>query len=255
MQPDQVEALAGELVLTIKAALAPVIADVKALQTKIASFDARWNDLGALRERVAVIEATKTLPVPVVEPVDLAPLLMRVAALETREPVPGPMGAQGPRGERGEQGPAGADGVPGRDGRDGLPGVPGLPGEKGLNGTDGRDGLNGKDGSDGLGFEDFEELYDGERTFTRRYRSGDKVKEFVHKTAMEIYRGVYVDGKTYDRGDGVTWGGSEWHCNETTTTKPGDGSKAWTLKVKRGRDGRDGVDAPGALPVVAVGRR
>ena len=60
---------------------------------------------------------------------------------------------------------------------------------------------------------------------------------------VELYRGVYVDGKTYDRGDAVTWSGSEWHCNESTVTRPGNGSGAWTLKVKRGRDGKDRKDA------------
>lgn len=54
------------------------------------------------------------------------------------------------------------------------------------------------------------------------------------------FAGVYVEGKTYDLGDLVTWGGSSWHCNETTTSKPGEGAKAWTLMVKRGRDGKDG---------------
>lgn len=54
------------------------------------------------------------------------------------------------------------------------------------------------------------------------------------------YLGVHQDGKTYDVGELVTWAGSAWHCNEATTTKPGDGSKAWTLMVKRGRDGKDG---------------
>lgn len=53
------------------------------------------------------------------------------------------------------------------------------------------------------------------------------------------FAGVYVDGKTYDLGDLVTWAGSSWHCNEPTTTKPGEGAKAWTLMVKRGRDGKD----------------
>ena len=116
---------------------------------------------------------------------------------------------------------AGPPGAPGRDGRDGLPGAPGAPGEHGLNGTDGlpgKDGVDGKDGTAGLSFE-----------------------------------GVYQDGKSYALGHLVTWAGSSWHCNEPTTTKPGDGSKAWTLMVKRGRDGKDGVDAPGALPVVKVG--
>lgn len=54
------------------------------------------------------------------------------------------------------------------------------------------------------------------------------------------YCGVYVDGRSYDRGDGVTYAGSFWHCNtDGTRTKPGEGSSDWTLTVKRGRDGKD----------------
>lgn len=154
---------------------------------------------------------------------------------------PGPVGPKGDDGALGERGPEGPEGLQGRDGRDGLPGVSGLPGEKGA------DGLHGKDGADGLGFDDFEELFDGERTFTRRYVKGDRVKEFVFKTAIELYRGVWVEGKAYERGDRTTWAGSEWHCNEDTTSKPGDGSKAWTLTVKKGRDGRDGKDGDRGL--------
>jgi len=59
-----------------------------------------------------------------------------------------------------------------------------------------------------------------------------------------VFRGVFVDGQIYDRGHLVTWAGSSWHCNSTTTTKPGEGSKAWTLMVKRGRDGKDGAPGP-----------
>ena len=55
------------------------------------------------------------------------------------------------------------------------------------------------------------------------------------------YCGVFVEGKSYDVGELVTWGGSMWHCNEATETKPGDGSRAWTLAVKRGRDGKGGA--------------
>lgn len=94
------------------------------------------------------------------------------------------------------------------------PSLPGPPGEPGPAGKDGTNGLDGKDGTAGLSFE-----------------------------------GVYQEGKSYEFGHLVTWGGSSWHCNESTTTKPGDGSKAWTLMVKRGRDGKDGRDAE-ALPVV-----
>jgi hypothetical protein len=55
-----------------------------------------------------------------------------------------------------------------------------------------------------------------------------------------IYRGVFKSGEQYQPGDTVTWGGSMWHCDETSTDKPGEtGSKGWTLATKRGRDGRD----------------
>lgn len=91
---------------------------------------------------------------------------------------------------------------------------PQVPGPTGEPGPAGKDGTDGKDGTAGLSFE-----------------------------------GVYQDGKSYDVGNLVTWGGSSWHANEATTSKPGDGSKSWTLMVKRGRDGKDGQDAP-SLPVV-----
>jgi hypothetical protein len=85
--------------------------------------------------------------------------------------------------------------------------IPGPPGQDGAPGQPGKDGKDGADGTPGL-----------------------------------VARGVFVDGQAYERGQLVTWAGSSWHCNETTQTKPGEGSKAWTLMVKRGRDGKDGKD-------------
>lgn len=132
----------------------------------------------------------------------------------------------------------GRDGVDGKDGRDGLSGQPGRDGEKGA------DGLNGKDGADGLGFDDMDEQMDG-RTLVRTYRRGDKVKEFRHTFSVPVYRGVWQAGKTYEPGELGTWAGSMWHCNETTTEKPGEGSKSWTLCVKKGSDGRVGPEGKG----------
>ena len=57
-----------------------------------------------------------------------------------------------------------------------------------------------------------------------------------------LYRGVFREGDGYEQGDTVTWGGSLWFCNERTKEKPLDGSKAWQLAAKRGRDGKDGRD-------------
>jgi hypothetical protein len=114
-------------------------------------------------------------------------------------------------------------------------------------------GAPGKDGADGLGFDDLMTEQRDDRSITIKAARGERVKEIgTARFPVLIQRGVYIDGKAYDNGDVVTWGGSQWGCNEPTTTKPGEGLKAWTLIVKRGRDGKDGKDAPGALPVVSI---
>jgi len=283
-----VDAMAAEVVLLIKSALSPVLAVQAAQQATIARLEARWGDIGALRERMALVEkSAEVIPDPVLPETLLAPVLDRIEALEARPSEPGPVGPQGSPGAPGADGQKGADGAPGapglngtdgkngadglngkdgangldgasgRDGRDGLPGVPGAPGEKGLdgiNGKDGADGLHGKDGTNGLGFDDFEEVFDGERTYTRRYRQGDRVKEFVFTVPYVLDQGVYQSGKRYAKGDGVTWGGSFWIAQAETIAAPGGPSPEsrgqWRLAVKVGRDGRDGKDAPGAVPVV-----
>jgi len=98
-------------------------------------------------------------------------------------------------------------------------------------------GPPGPPGADGLGFEDSAVEYDGERTITVKWARGDARRELAMKFPAMLYRGVYVPGKLYERGDVVTWAGSLWHANAETTTRPGDGAPAWTLAVKRGRDG------------------
>jgi hypothetical protein len=52
------------------------------------------------------------------------------------------------------------------------------------------------------------------------------------------YVGTWVAGTNYPPRTMASWGGSIWHANEETTEKPGTGP-AWTLAVKRGRDGKD----------------
>jgi hypothetical protein len=175
-----------------------------ALETKTAAPD---TGLADLRERVVSLEGRMN-DAPLTK--ELGALRERVAVVEVRAQVPGPAG---------------------------------------------KDGQNGRDGVDGIGFDDLAVAHDGERAFTFTATRGDRVKDLGTFTVpLMINRGVYLDGKSYERGDVVTWAGSQWHANEVTATKPGDGSKAWTLVVKRGRDGRDGVDAHPAVPVVSVGR-
>jgi len=54
-----------------------------------------------------------------------------------------------------------------------------------------------------------------------------------------IYKGTWTAGQTYEAGHGVTWGGSMWIAQKTTTEKPGEGPTGWQLAVKRGSDGKD----------------
>lgn len=211
---------------------------VVALETKMASsdvagrLDAVDGRIARLQERQSAVDVTLSAPDPHTATIERAGLAMtelakdfgvlreRVAAVEARAPIPGPQGPPGP------------------------------PGEDGKDGQAGRDGLDGKNGT----LENVKMVQVDERSVQFCFKDSGEIIEGGRFTfPVDLYRGVWIEGRTYEAGDSVTWAGAVWHCNDQTRTKPGEGAKAWTLKVKRGRDGRDGKDAPGALPVVSVG--
>jgi hypothetical protein len=229
--------------------LAPMLERIAVGEARLGALSLLEPTVATLRDRVAVVETKAAMPPPALpefHPPDFTPLLERLSELrdhvmETKAapPVP-PAPVEKPvdllpvlerltaielRLKTLEASPLPAALADLTKEIGGLrervavvevkPPVPGPPGEQG---PPGKDGANGKDGTAGLTFQ-----------------------------------GVFQEGKSYDFGDLVTWGGSSWHCNEATTSKPGDGSKAWTLMVKRGRDGKDGLDAP-TVPVVTVGK-
>ncbi|MCB5173651.1 hypothetical protein [Microvirga lenta] len=155
--------------------------------------------------------------------------------------------------------PVPKDGVDGKDGRDGKDGV-GLAGTiidrsgelvvtlttgetknlgpvVGRDGAPGEKGADGKDGRDGFGFEDLD-LVETDGGLVLRFMRDGRVKDF--RLPVVIDRGVYKEGQTYRPGDGVTWGGSFWICQQETSERPAAG-KGFRLAVKKGRDGRDGV--------------
>lgn len=103
-----------------------------------------------------------------------------------------------------------------------------------------KDGTNGKDGRDGLGFDDLEVEYDGERTITLKMQKGDVIKEANITLPVVLDRQIFKEGKSYQAGDGVTWGGSYWIAQKDTSAKPDTEDSGWRLAVKRGRDGKDG---------------
>lgn len=282
MQPDE---FADMVVLAVKAALAPVQAELAALREKVAIVDVHGGALSTLRDRVVTVETKAVQPVPP----DTAfyelrdELRDRLLVLETKMAVPAIEAPVTPTAadtddlrdrivtlETRAAGPSLADmaivdlrerltSLERRVTDDATTKEIGAIRERiavmevraQMPGPPGQDGANGKDGADGLGFEDLAVALDDERTMAVKFARGDQSKVFHVKLLHPIWRGVWTEGKSYDVADRVTWGGSEWHCNEATTSKPGE-SKAWTLCVKKGRDGKDGRDGRDLVPVVKV---
>ena len=115
-------------------------------------------------------------------------------------------------------------------------GIDGKDGEKGI---DGAPGADGKDGADGFGFDDLEVVQLDEKRLQIVFTKDDRKKEFVIDMPILIDQGVYQQGKTYSKGDGVTWAGSFWIAQKNSPNqKPGSGNE-WRLAVKRGRDAKE----------------
>lgn len=263
------EAFADMVVTTVKLALAPLQERLAVAEAKLAALPTVDKAVGDLRDRVVVVEtkaampvapdhslselvervkAVESRPLPVVT--DEGELRRRIEALESRIAPPPAVSAEDVAEVRGrilaveiqtkslETQVAAPSAVAGlvekveravaelskdvgalRERVAVVEVRPPVPGPQGEPGPPGRDGIDGKDGVAGLSFE-----------------------------------GVYQDGQSYEKGHLVTWAGSSWHCNEPTSSRPGE-SKAWTLMVKRGRDGKDGKDLSPSMPVVTVGSR
>lgn len=106
-----------------------------------------------------------------------------------------------------------------------------------------RDGEKGKDGRDGFDLDafDVERGIDG-RTFTLKFEQGDTRHEYELTFPVVIDAGVWKAGEEYVPGDGVTWGGQWYICQESTKDLKPDQSKdgkPWRLAVRKGRDGKD----------------
>jgi hypothetical protein len=242
--------------LEFQVAQVPPAADLEPVRQRLAvvesaapTWDSVARELSAVRERLAVAEVHSTAPPPAAPQEHGDDLRWQTLGVTLQRVESAASGWEAPAAKLDAQlvtltKEVGAlrERVAVVEVRPLAPGPPGAPGK------DGRDGSDGRDGVDGLGFDDLGVRLDG-KTLTMEYSRGAAVKSFPLTLPIPVWVGVYQEHTTYTKGDLVTWAGSTWHCNEETSTKPGDGSKAWTLMVKRGRDGRDG-DAP----IVAVRR-
>lgn len=141
--------------------------------------------------------------------------------------------------------PAPKDGEPGKDGlglanalidRSGCLVVTFTDGsDKNLGQVVGKDGENGKDGET-FTLDDFDIEPLDERTIKLKFAKGEVVHSFELAFPVPVYRGVFKDGESYERGDMVTWGGDLWHAERATSQKPA--TDDWRLAVRKGRDAK-----------------
>ncbi|RLC31987.1 collagen-like protein, partial [Candidatus Woesebacteria bacterium] len=118
-------------------------------------------------------------------------------------------------------------------------GSDGLDGKDGSDGVNGVDGENGVDGKDGFGFDDIVVTQLTDKQLQIVFEKDGRKKEFLIDMPLVVDTGVYKSGKSYSKGDGVTYGGSFWIAQvKQPNQAPGKGNE-WRLAVKKGRDARE----------------
>ena len=245
------ETFGRELAAMVKAQIAPLLDKMAALEKRLDDLPAPQNGKDADPQTVAAIVRDQMKG-------DLAELRSAVDAIVIPEPVPVDVDAIAKAAA--QMIPTPKDGAPGKDGD---PGKDGAAGEKGRDGLDvkdlfradggrlvavmsdgttkdmgvfvGKDGAPGKDGQDGIGFEDMTFDTDDHGRVIAKFQRGDVIKSV--RLPGIVDRGPFRAGEGYEKGDAVSYGGSLWIAQEPTGDKP-DGSKAWRLAVKKGRDAR-----------------
>lgn len=106
-----------------------------------------------------------------------------------------------------------------------------------------------QDGRDGLDLRHFKAEQVDERTVTLTLTDGERT-EHVHLTfPVVIDRGVFSEvgkpgGGRYEKGDGVTFGGSFWIAQVDDPQGVPGLTKDWRLAVKKGRDGKSVARLP-----------
>ena len=101
-------------------------------------------------------------------------------------------------------------------------------------------GKDGQPGPKGFDLDSFDvALNEDGRTVEMTFTSGERVEQRTLAMPTMIWRGVFSQGRTYEVGDVVTWGGSAWACVERSEERPGEGAAGWRLAVKKGDRGKD----------------
>jgi hypothetical protein len=98
-----------------------------------------------------------------------------------------------------------------------------------------------KDGRDALSLDEFDlTLAEDGRTVTVKMQAGETVIEKSLKIAAVLDRETFKHDGAYEKGDGVSYGGSFWIAKcDAPKGVPGSGETDWRCAVKKGRDGKD----------------
>lgn len=248
------QAFGAELAAIVKAATAPLVARIDALE-KASSVqpepgrdgkDADPDVVAALvLDRVRAELETQEDDAPEIMTVeDIKALIASEVASAVSDMPPAQKGEDGADGKDGEKGEPGRDGLDVKDlfradgGRLIAVMSDGTTKDMGVFvGQDGKDGAPGKDGADGIGFDDLEFTTDEHGRPVAKFQRGDVIKSI--QLPCIIDRGPYRTGEAYQKGDAVSYGGGLWIAQDITSEKP-DGGSGWRLSVKKGRDGKDG---------------
>jgi hypothetical protein len=84
----------------------------------------------------------------------------------------------------------------------------------------------------------FDGIKDLEDRYWQAEQDAKREAEAAHRSDPPRPPDFVKEGIEYQARSIVAYDGSMWHANETTRSRPGR-TGAWTLCVKRGRDGRD----------------
>lgn len=201
-----------------------------------------------VKEEVAKIPAQKDDVVRELLSSDELLSLVELRVKEEVAKIPAPKdGRDGEKGEKGDKGDPGQDGV-GVAGamidRDGVLIITTSKGETIRLGK-----VLGENGKDGADFSEVTFDYDGERTLIIRGKGG----EITKRLPIPLDRGYWRDGRSAEKGDIFTHGGTAYIAISDTKDTPSMSSPDWRIFARKGRDGKDGRNGIDKTAPVKVG--
>ena len=145
-----------------------------------------------------------------------------------KDGVKGDKGDKGNIGPKGDKGKDGINGLNGKDGKDGIDGKEGKQGKVGPQGPEGSKGDRGPEGKQGP---------KGSR--------GEKGQSGDDGSIINSWRGDFIPGTQYLRGDLVHSDGTTWLAMQDTLQRPPGDGVVWDIFAAKGKRGLRGTGGGG----------